>query len=357
MNQNRKKVNIIGGGIIGMSVAYHIADKADVTVYELDKAYSQSSFARSCGGLRSQFSTDTNIEMSKYSIDFIKNTTKIHFTGNGYLMLFDEKQKSDHDESIILQQKLGASTQSLDKNQLLELHPYLNVDDVYRGCTTTDQSEGWIDPIALHTYYKENAIAKGAKIVYANGLEIDHSDADNVVIASGCWTGKVAEKFNLNIPVVGHKHTVYNVTTEKPVLQKLPLVADLITGMYLRPEGNGYIVGYDGNGEYNSDNLDPDYSSWDKVWELLYHRFPEHFDAAKVTGAWAGYYDKSTLDDNAIIDNVGKYYFATGFTGRGLMHSPAVGLVMSELILDKNLSFDISTYKLNREPKLEKYVI
>jgi len=351
------KVTIIGGGIIGMSIAYHLADFANVTVYEVDWTYTQSSFARSCGGLRAQFSTSTNISMSRHSIDFIKNTAKIPFTPNGYLMLFDESQRTDHDHSLALQQELGAATQSFDRTELLKLHPYLNVDDVYRGCVTLNESEGWIDPFLLHSWYKENATKKGVKVVFGNGLDSNTENADIVVIAAGCWTGEVASKFDLNIPVRGHKHTVYTVSTEKPVMSQLPLVADLITGIYLRPEGQGYIVGYDGNGVYDATNLDPDYTSWDRVWELLYHRFPNHFDAAKMTGAWAGYYDTSTIDNNAIIDNSGKFYFATGFTGRGLMHSPAVGLVMSEMILQKPLSFDIESYRLNRKPNLEKYVI
>lgn len=353
----KKKVHIIGGGIIGMSVAYHLADHADVTVYELDRSYSQSSFARSCGGLRAQFSTDTNILMSRYSINFIKEVTKIPFTGNGYLMLFDHRQQADHDQSIVLQQQLGAGTQSLNAQELESRYPYLNVSDVYRGCVTLDSSEGWIDPTTLHSWYREMAVARGVKIVYGHGLEQDHSSADKVVIAAGCWTGKVAEQLGISIPVSGQKHTVYHVTTERPVLRDLPLVADLITGIYLRPEGQGYIVGYDGNGEFDSDNLDPDYASWDTVWQLLYHRFPDYFDAAKVTGAWAGYYDVSGIDSNAIIDHRDQYYFATGFTGRGLMHSPAVGLTVKEMILEQSLSFDIGSYRLDRTPSREKYVI
>ena len=60
-----------------------------------------------------------------------------------------------------------------------------------------------------------------------------------------------------------------------------------------------------------------DWNSWDEVWEHLYR--PTVFDEAKMTGAWAGYYDASKIDNNAIIDVRNKYYFATGFTGRGLM--------------------------------------
>ena len=76
-----------------------------------------------------------------------------------------------------------------------------------------------------------------------------------------------------------------------------------------------------------------------------------------MTGAWAGYYDASTIDNNAVIDVRDKYYFATGFTGRGLMHSPAVGLTLSQMVLDKPLTFNIESYRLKRNPQVEKYVI
>ena len=352
-----KKVHVIGGGIIGTSIAYHLSKEADVTVFEKDNTYSQSSFARSCGGLRAQYSTATNIQMSRHSIDFIKNQTNVHFTPNGYLMLFGHNQAADHDASIVLQNANGATTLSCNTEEILTLHPYINVDDVYRGCTTLDGSEGWIDPTTLHSWFKTQAQAAGVQFVTADGLTVDHSIADAVVIAAGCWSGEVGKHFGLDIPVRGHKHTVFYVSTEKPQLAKLPLVADLITGIYLRPEGKNYIVGYDGNGEWGANNLDPDLRTWDHVWELLYHRFPEHFDAARMTGAWSGYYDSSTIDNNAIIDCCGKYYFATGFTGRGLMHSPAVGLVVSEMVLEKPYTFDITAYKLDRIPDIEKYVI
>ena len=129
----------------------------------------------------------------------------------------------------------------------------------------------------------------------------------------------------------------------------MPLVADLVTGVYLRPEGDGYIVGYDGNGEWNSDNLDPNYNSWDEVWEHLYFRFPTVFDAAKMDGAWAGYYDTSTIDNNAIIDYVDNIYFATGFTGRGLMQAPGVGRALTELITTGSYkSIDLSGLAVER---------
>jgi FAD-dependent oxidoreductase domain-containing protein 1 len=103
--------------------------------------------------------------------------------------------------------------------------------------------------------------------------------------------------------------------------------------------------------------LEPAWGSWDELWERLYYRFPGIFDRAKMTGAWSGYYDASTVDQNAIIDEQDGIYFATGFTGRGLMHSPAVGLAVSEMVAGTPLSFDLSAYKLNRASNREKYVI
>ncbi len=350
-------VHIIGGGIIGLSTAYHLSEYCKVKVFEKDISYKLSSFARSCGGFRSQFSTPINVDLSRYSINFIKNSTDINFIENGYLLLFGHNHKEDHDRSIETQQAHGASTISLTPKQVKNHFPDLHTGKLYRGCVTKDGSEGWIDPVALHNWFKKKAIENDVKIIYQDGLKADHGDANYIVIASGCWSNEVAKFFRINIPVKGHKHTVFNVSTEKKQIKNLPLVADLITGVYLRPEGEGYIVGYDGNGEWSSENLEPKYNSWEEIWEHLYFRFPEVFDKAKMVGAWAGYYDTSTIDNNAIIDNVDNIFFATGFTGRGLMHSPAVGLILKELILKRKLSFNIEPYKLNRIPNYEKYVI
>jgi glycine/D-amino acid oxidase-like deaminating enzyme len=351
------KVHIIGGGIIGLSAAYHLSNHCDVVVYEKDNSYNLSSFARSCGGFRSQFFTPINVDMSRYSINFIKNKTDVDFIDNGYLMLFGNNQQWDHDRSIETQNTHGATTISLTPEQIKQSFPQLYVDDLYRGCITTDESEAWLDPVTLHNWFKKKAQQPGVEIIYKDGLEVDHSIADYIVIVCGCWTNEVAKHFNINVSVKGHKHTVFNVSTQIEQIRNLPLVADLVTGVYLRPEGEGYIVGYDGNGEWSSDNLDPNYNSWNEVWEHLYHRFPTVFDAAKMEGAWAGYYDTSTIDNNAIIDSVNNIYFATGFTGRGLMHSPAIGLTLTQMILKEKITFNIEALKLNRNPNFEKYVI
>ena len=351
-------IRVIGGGIIGLSVAYHLSLKANnITVFEIDKSYARASFARSCGGLRSQFSTAANIAMSRYSIDFLKTQTDVAFSANGYLLLFDAARADDHDQSLALQQEMGASTQSLEPGALKALYPDLSTDDVYRGCLTLDGSEGWIDPISLHAWYKNQCLKAGVKFEYGDYREHPCQASDITVICAGFWTRDVGKYFGIEVPVRGEKHTVFQVHTERPVCAELPLVADLAAGIYFRPEGEGYIAGYEGNNEGEEENLEPAWDSWDDVWERLYHRFPCIFDKAKLAGAWAGYYDTSETDHNAIIDSQDGIFFATGFTGRGLMHSPAVGLVVSELVTETPPSIDLSSYQLNRSPRREKYVI
>lgn len=350
------RVDIIGGGIIGASTAYHLAKEGVfVRVFEKDKLYNEASFGRSCGGLRAQFSTKENILMSRYSIDFIKNQTSVAFRPNGYLMLFGKEQAKDCNQAFFLQKLMGASTKLYTPARLKKAYPLLYTGDLHLATFTDDQSEGWIDPYELHRWFMLQARRMGVEYVYEDG--IDRADAEKVVIASGCWSAKVGRHYGIEIPVKGHKHTVYKITPEQPAFFTWPLIADLTTGVYFRPEGNGYIVGYDGNGNWDAENLDPDLMHFETVWEKLYHRSPVAFEAIKMNSAWAGYYDSCTLDSNAIIDHVGDVYFATGFTGRGLMHSPAVGMSLTEMILGKPQSIQLHAYRLNREPNIEKFVI
>lgn len=348
------KVDIIGGGIIGMSAAFFLSKEgATVRVLERDPSYQMASFARSCGGCRHQFSSMENVKMSRFSIDFIKKVPGVSYVPNGYLMLFGEDMMDDFKESMRLQNAMGSGV-ALSPSQLVERFPWMKTDGVAAACLTEDGSEGWFDPSSLHAFYRNGAKENGVTFSTCDATADDVS-ADKIIIASGCWSASVARTFGIDIPVKARKHTVYQVdcVTHIPTM---PLVADLTTGAYWRPEGKGYIVGYDGNGEDDASNLDPDWSKWGNVWEAMYNR-SEIFGELKELNAWAGYYDVSTLDNNAIIDRVGDVYFATGFTGRGLMHSPAVGLSLSEMIFGKDPTFDLSSYRLNRLPNMEKYVI
>ena len=158
--------------------------------------------------------------MSRYSINFIKKITDVEFIDNGYLMLFGNNQQWDHDRSLETQNSHGATTISLTPEKIKELFPQLYVDDIYRGCITNDGSEGWLDPVTLHSWIKQKSQELGVKLIFKDGLKVDHSQGDYILIVCGCWTNEVAEHFNISIPVKGHKHTVFNVSTQKVTLLK-----------------------------------------------------------------------------------------------------------------------------------------
>ena len=194
-------IRIIGGGIVGLSVAYHLSQtNEDITVFEIDKSYERASFARSCGGMRSQFSTPANIAMSRHSIDFIQNQTDVEFTPNGYLLLFDASRAEDHDHSLALQQETGASTRSLAPEALQALYPELNTEGLYRGCLTQDGTEGWIDPIALHHWYRDQCLRAGVNIVYDDHRQYPSHASDITVICAGYGTRDVARHFGIETP-------------------------------------------------------------------------------------------------------------------------------------------------------------
>jgi FAD-dependent oxidoreductase domain-containing protein 1 len=193
--------------------------------------------------------------------------------------------------------------------------------------------------------------------MYRDCLSEPIKPSDIIIICAGYRTREVALHFGIYLPIFGDKHSVFHVQNRRPAMSHLPLIADLASGIYLRPEGTGYIVGFSGNSEGEANDLEPNWPSWDVVWQLLYHRFPTLFYEAKMVGGWAGYYDSYELDHNTIIDHRDGIYFTTGFTGRGLMHSPAVGLAMSQLVLGEKPLFELDSYRLDRLPRLEKYVI
>ena len=129
---------------------------------------------------------------------------------------------------------MGATTKTATPDQLKELHPWMIVDDIYRACYTDDGSEGWIDPYSLHTWFKDEAIKLGTKINWIDGRLLtpkvhpyrEKYRCDATVITAGCWTGLVAKQWDIEIPVKGHKHTVYNILTEAEHIPTMPLVAD-----------------------------------------------------------------------------------------------------------------------------------
>ncbi len=359
-------VLIIGGGIMGCATAYALTHAANpprrVVIVERDTAYREASTPRSAGGVRQQFSTPENIAMSQATLALLPDLQSrfgadadVAFRAHGYLILASEEGRSILAKNVEIQRAHGADIRLCATETLTALFPWLATDGVVAG-SYGGIGEGWLDPVALMTLFRKAAIARGTEIVNAAAVGLRTSGgrisavelaggevigARNVVLAAGAWSGAIARMADLDLPVEPRKRYVYVVDCRDATeaLHKAPLTVDP-SGVWFRPEGRQFICGVspDEAAEPPANDLDTiDYDPYETiVWPALAARVPA-FEALKVTGAWAGYYDYNCLDQNAIV---GRYpgldnlYVITGFSGHGLQQGYAAGRGIAELILE-----------------------
>ena len=198
----------------------------------------------------------------------------------------------------------------------------------------------------FHGALKSKAIELGAEFIKGEVKNISEIKAKVIISAAGCWTKKLLD----DIPVVPQKHTVFRVKCPKHI-PDMPLIGDLTTGVYWRPEGKEYLAGSP-NSIFDAEDLEPAWNDFEElVWPALAKRIPA-FEELKLTGGWAGYYDCNKLDNNAVVGKHPKYenvYIASGFTGRGLMQAPGIGRALTELITSGSYqSIDISSFAVER---------
>ncbi|XP_046838305.1 FAD-dependent oxidoreductase domain-containing protein 1 [Vespa crabro] len=410
----RSDIMIIGGGIMGSSIAYwlkkHISKDFHVVVIEQDPTYCHASTTLSVGGLRQQFSLEENIEMSLFGAEFIRNINNylgiegeppvdIQFHPYGYLMLASELSGETLIENSKIQNILGANNIILSPKKLKERFPWLNTDGISVGCFGLEK-EGWFDPWLFLCAFKKKAISLGVEYINAKAIgfefeeisiitEDDFKSRKNikkviiqmpngnietirfaaVVIAAGASSQQIAEKAEIGIgkgilsvplPVERRKRYVYCFHCPDGPGLNTPLTIDP-TQTYFRRDGlaNSYICGRppQKDKEPKTDDLDVDHDFFEtNIWPILAHRV-KSFESLKVKSSWAGYYEYNTFDQNGIIGRHPYYpnlFIATGFSGHGIQQAPAVGRAISELILESRFrTLDLSKLGFERFIKLE----
>lgn len=353
---------IIGGGIIGSSIAYHLARDGRagrVSVIERDATYAEASTPRSLGGLRQQFSLAENVLMSQYGLGVYRDFADemavggepavVDFRQQGYLFLADADGMAVLEANHRLQHDLGASVELLDLDDLAERFPWLSLDGLAGAAFGPE--DGWLDPHGVLQGFRRKARDLGVEYVEDEVVAIDSSPAriealrlksgarrtvGQVINAAGAWSGLVAAMAGLELPIVPSRRQVFFIETREP-LGPTPLVIDA-SGVYFRPEGKGYLSGLSNPREPEGFNFDVDYDYFtDAIWPLLAARVPA-FEALKVSQSYACHYDLNTLDENLIIGpwigGCENFHLACGFSGHGLQQAPAVGRAMAELLLD-----------------------
>lgn len=354
------RVLIVGGAIMGSWTAWALRQagfRGSITVIEQDPTYQFSSTALSAASIRTQFGTPTNIAMSLYAADLFRDIravfgddAEIGFHEKGYLILGGHDQVATRVAAAEMQRSFGADVQVLYPDALRARFPGIAFDDI--GIATFGaQHEGWFDAWGLLTAVRRGARALGAEYLHATATSFtthgervtgvvladgQHLACDTCVLAAGPWSGRLVASLGIDLPVVPKKRTVF--AFETPFrLPNFPMLFDT-SGLWVRPEGDGYIAGIQPPAEHDPD-ADGDFVPFHEqleatLWPLLAARIPA-MEQLRVRRAWAGHYEVNLLDHNGVVgphDELTNLIFATGFSGHGVMHAPAVGRGVAELI-------------------------
>ncbi len=385
-------IAIIGGGVVGSATAYYIKKhgfSGSVSIIEKDTTYQFGCTGRSLGGLRQQFSTPENIELSKFGLRLIRNLKQefgpdadVSFHENGYLIMASEEGLPILQENHRIQLANGADNIILKGDDLTARFSWLMGDGVAGGCFGLS-GEGWLDPYSLMTLLRKAAVSMGVKIIPHELSAVNHSSdkiisitlsngetlsCSSLVNAAGTGAGHVASLANIALPVGPRKRYVYllDCPQASEALHGAPLTVEP-NGIYFRPEGRNFLCGLspEEHEEPMEMNWDVDYSWFEeRIWPLLAERVPQ-FETIKVINAWVGQYDYNALDQNAVIGahpQIGNFYFASGFSGHGLQQGPAAGNAIAELIVHGTYrTIDLARLGYDRvarnEPLFEKNVI
>lgn len=364
-------VVIVGGGVMGASTAYHLALNGckKVVLLERDPLFGQETTGKCAGGIRYQFATEINIRLSLLSLPMLDRFEEelgqaIDLRRCGYLFLLtrEEDVQAFH-ASLALQSRLGVMTEWLKGDEVRSRLPLMRLEDVL-GATWNPQ-DGLVDPNSIVQGYIAGAKRLGAmcltdlEVMNINlkkgcihGVKTRSSEIETpiVVNAAGPWAAQIGTMIGVDIPVVPIRRQIA-VTTPIPQLPPhFPFVVDFAKNLYFHREGPGILTGMSNLIEPPSFNQDVD-----RGWEL------KHFDEAMarmpllenvgISSRWAGLYEV-TPDAHPILGKapeVGGFYCINGFSGHGLMHGPACGLLLAEEILDgKAHTLDITSLSLKR---------
>lgn len=354
---------IVGGGIVGLSCAYSLAERGiEVTLCEKGSIGGEST-QRSAGGIRTQFSTRVNVDLSLASLDIWNDFedrfgVDIAHRRTGYLFLArEESTATDFRENVELQNRLGGDSQYLEPAEAITHCPGLH-DEMFVAATYSSL-DGFADPNLAAQGYSQ-AIGKhnvdvrtGTAVtdVLVNdgvvcGVETtdERIDADMVVNAAGPWAAHLATMADVDLPIEPKRRQILITDPETPVPEEVPLTIDLNTGSYFRPEREGSaLVG----GHFNNDDptQDPDGydSDVDFDWTMTALErasgWTEYFGAeTEVKRGWAGLY-AVTPDHHPVIEEIiPGFVVAAGFSGHGFQHAPATGQLVAEIACDGEAS-------------------
>ena len=373
-------VVIVGGGVTGCATAYFLAASdfdGSILVVERDPTYANAPSARAAGGVRQQFSTPENIRIGLFGADFVKNVgqylsvdgdaPEIGFKERGYLILTTPDGLAPMQENLALQRAIGANIAYRSNDELTARYPWLLSDGLAGGFLGLE-NEGWLDPYALLQAFRRKAVSLGVKVIHdeVTGLGCQANRITEVRLKSGVSVSPgvvlnaagardatgIAAEVGVELPVEPRMRCAFVFDCR----ERIGITPQMIlpNGVAFRSEGERYftVVAPPPERDPATVAFDIDYALFDDIiWPTLAERVPA-FAAIKLASAYACHYDVNTLDENAILGHVPvveNFLLAAGFSGHGLMQSPAVGRALSELIrFGEYRTLDLSRFGYER---------
>ncbi|MCB9110744.1 MAG: FAD-binding oxidoreductase [Anaerolineales bacterium] len=367
---NTADIVIIGGGVMGASAAYHLAQRGvkNIVLLEKETHFGTGATGRCAGGVRYQFSTEINVRLSMQSLPMIERFKAeigqdVNYHKYGYLLVAtNEKDEQEFKWNVAMQNRLGVQTEFLSGDEVRRRLPLMRFDDAIAG--TFNPQDGTVDPNSIVMGYV-NAAQKmgvtaltGAEVmgITVSGGEVrsvktnlGEVEARVVLNAAGPWSGLIAQMAGIQIPVTPLRRQMFTTNPLKEVPEDFPFVIDFARSLYFHREGEGLLIGMSNQNEKPGfdQNVDEDFELVNL--EAAIERMPL-IEKASRASHWAGLYEV-TPDAHPIYGatDIKGFLLCTGFSGHGFMHGPISGKLMSEFILDgKFSSVDVSMLDLKR---------
>jgi len=367
-------VVIIGGGIVGSSIAYHLtaAGCKSVLVIERESSLGKGSTGKSMGGVRAQFSTPVNIQMSLYSIPFYAAFDEqlgypCGYRAQGYLFCATSDAhmaylRANHATQVSLGLK---DARLMTGDDIRSMFPQLRSDDIVGGafCST----DGFVDPYSAMSGFMSCAVSAGAELwknsaataimrdaAGVSGVETSRGAVGTrtVVNCAGAWAAAIAKTAGVDLPVEPLRRMLVPSEPFGDFPHSAPMIIDMSNGFHFRPEGLGFLLAWNDPEETPGYKSDFDPAFVEKILTRAADRVPIFENlAVNSKRAWAGLYEM-TPDHHPILGPVPEVpglFFANGFSGHGVMHAPATGKILSDLILQgKTGLIDASLLSLSR---------
>jgi sarcosine oxidase subunit beta len=361
-------VVIVGGGVIGTSAAFHLAE-AGVGVLLLEREQLASgSTSRAAGGVRTQFSDALNVEIGRRSLDAFRAFRRrpgweFDLKEVGYLFVLSrEADVEEFERSIALQNEHGLDTRLLTATQVRDLCPLVEGEDILAGAYSP--RDGHATPEGVVQGYAFGARGHGAEI--RTGCELLGITTDGgritevitsqgsvrtstVICAAGAWSRGCGAMVGVALPVTPLRRQILFTEPMEALPQHLPMTIDFESSLYFHREGPGLLMGMSDPHERPGFSLETSEDWIPGLLDVVRRRAPRIADAG-IRSGWAGLYEM-TPDHNAIIGeaaDVSRFLYATGFSGHGFLMGPAVGEILRDLVLRQPTFIDVSPLSVER---------